>query len=77
MKKRDDLSVIVMEILDHISGGKQYDYAELESYILQRHPEWAALFNDPEARTALAAYLRSDRTVGREEVLKILEKITN
>lgn len=74
MAERDSLSAIMMEILDYISGGQQYDYAVLKSYILQQHPEWAVLFDDPEAGAALAEFLQSGGTANRENVQKIFEK---
>ena len=75
MANYDSLSEIFMEILDHIAVGNNFNYEEAESYMLRQHPEWAALFNDPEARNTVAEFLYSRHKITHENVKTIFEKI--
>ena len=50
-------------------------YSDVEAYMLKNHPEWTVLLRNPEVRTALAAYLRTERMVSSKELQKIFEKI--
>ena len=69
------MSEIIVEILDHISGGKHYDYADIEAYLLRNHPEWNTIFTDTEVRDAVASFLRSHDSSGAEKANDALKAI--
>ncbi len=75
MAEHDDFSDIILEILDQISGGKKYDYADVESYMLKHHPEWEKLLRNPETRAAVAAALNSTNESARERANAALKAI--
>ena len=54
----DEFSEFLAEILSHITNGARYNIDEVESYLVQKNPEWHALLDDPEGRIAIIDYLK-------------------
>lgn len=73
--KQNAFYELLNEIITHINKDFQYNYNELESYLLQKHPEWHVFFDDPDAGNALVKFLESNGEIERETVKTFFEKM--